>query len=63
MEAKTPIKKAAVLIQVSKISIDRITKVTDLGIIRIEMVNKVVEANEIIRRQPARKQKCMGRAI
>jgi len=34
---------------VSKISIDRITKVTDLGIIRIEMVNKVVEANEVIR--------------
>ena len=46
----------------SKISIDRITKVTDLGIIRIEMVNKVVEANEIIRETASKKTKVYGQS-
>ena len=45
----------------SKISIDRIAKVTDLGIIRIEMV-KVWKPMNSSGRQPARKQKCAGRA-
>lgn len=45
----------------SKISIDRLTKVTDLGILRIEMI-KLWKPMKSSGRQPPRKQKCAGRA-